>query len=442
MKKHLLLTVCGLFIISIQGKAQDLYRSFTSTDLNGNNITIDSITATNLTSGDIVKLAGTETLVLKSSTTGFNDISTEMKLSAIPNPFENYTTLSFSLEKEEHVLIRLLTVSGKVAVSFRNNLTPANYKFKVSGPKAGMYILNISTGSFNRSLKIIQKDYGTAEIKNIRTSSLSNPESKPLKAVELVPTLAFSDGDTIHYTLKNKLNSYIDTTTEIVTSASDPEVLISGTFEICFDHEGNWYKIVKIGSQIWIADNLRATKFPNGTDIPLVTDNKAWKSLGDNDKDKAYCWYNNDKNYAFAKNYGALYTYAAATNGDNSGSNVQGICPDGWHLPSESEWGVLEAYVKNDGYDGEEATALKSKTGWNMGNGLDIYGFSALPNGYRKPNEGYFTAAGVHGTMWTSTEVDNSNERAFHKAMDANYKTIFEYGDVKSGGFGVRCVKD
>jgi len=219
----------------------------------------------------------------------------------------------------------------------------------------------------------------------------------------------------------------------------------SDTIQVMFnsvtDIEGNVYRTTKIGDQWWMADNLKVTKFPDGTNIPLITDNTEWAELEDNNEDKAYSWYDNNKDFAIARNYGALYTYAAATNGDNSGYNVQGICPDGWHLPSKSEWDELESFVKNDGYDGEEATALKSITDWFPNNGIDIYDFSALPAGFRfQDNRGFSSVTG-HGAWWTSSEGADST-KAFHKAMDAYYKTIFAYGDVKSYGFSIRCIKD
>jgi uncharacterized protein (TIGR02145 family) len=108
------------------------------------------------------------------------------------------------------------------------------------------------------------------------------------------------------------------------------------------DYDGNVYNTITIGNQTWMAENLRVTKYPNGTPIPLATDNIAWANLEDNGTDDAYCYYNNNAS-GEANTYGALYTWAAAM-GDNavsSSSNpsgVQGVCPNGWHLPSDDEW--------------------------------------------------------------------------------------------------------
>ncbi len=204
------------------------------------------------------------------------------------------------------------------------------------------------------------------------------------------------------------------------------------------DYDGNTYGSVVIGDQEWMTSNLKVTHYSDGTAIPLVTDNTVWVNLGDNNTDKAYCWYNNDA--ATNKDlYGALYTYAAATNGDNSGSNVQGVCPTGWHLPSDAEWTVLENVLGGSSVAGGN---LKATSGWHSGsNGTDAIGFSALPGG--RCNHGLFQFAGTMGNWWSSTESN---------ASYALYRNIFNLRDnnsevsrneySKSTGFSVRCLRD
>jgi uncharacterized protein (TIGR02145 family) len=111
------------------------------------------------------------------------------------------------------------------------------------------------------------------------------------------------------------------------------------------DIDGNVYNTVTIGTQIWMAENLKTTKYSDGTNIPLVNSNTSWASLPASSK--AYSWYNNDLSN---KNvFGALYTWSAATNGaaisSSNPSNVQGVCPTGWHLPSKSEFDQLINYL-------------------------------------------------------------------------------------------------
>jgi uncharacterized protein (TIGR02145 family) len=107
---------------------------------------------------------------------------------------------------------------------------------------------------------------------------------------------------------------------------------------MAIDIDGNYYTTVKIGTQVWIAENLRTTKYSNGTPIPYIEDNKTWSGLTLGVvKTGAYCWYNNDS--AKYKNiYGALYNWYAIIDSN-------GLCPDDWHVPTDGEWAILENYL-------------------------------------------------------------------------------------------------
>lgn len=109
------------------------------------------------------------------------------------------------------------------------------------------------------------------------------------------------------------------------------------------DIDGNVYNTVLIGDQCWMKENLKVTHYPNSDEIPYITDNNAWAALGDNNTDDAYCYYNNNS----SSEYGALYTYSAAIadNWQRDNADGQGICPDGWHLPTDAEWTVLIEYL-------------------------------------------------------------------------------------------------
>jgi uncharacterized protein (TIGR02145 family) len=217
------------------------------------------------------------------------------------------------------------------------------------------------------------------------------------------------------------------------------------------DIDGNEYSTVLIGSQCWMRENLKVTKYPNGDDIPNVTDNSAWAELVDNNNDDAYCFYNNDANSI----YGALYSYAAAI-GDNwerDNTDGQGICPDGWHLPTDEEWKILEGTVDtqypvgdpewNDtGYRGYDVgTHLKSTGGWyNSGNGDNSSGFTALPGGYRSNSNGWFYSSDESGYWWSTTE--SSSGDAWYRGLRYYKANVHRYDIDKSDGNSVRCTRD
>ncbi|WP_300188164.1 fibrobacter succinogenes major paralogous domain-containing protein [Fibrobacter sp.] len=191
--------------------------------------------------------------------------------------------------------------------------------------------------------------------------------------------------------------------------------------------DGREYKTVKIGDQVWMAENLNF------------------------DTDNSWCYGDAPANCA---KYGRLYTWAAAVGGaedecggghecDLGTGDVQGVCPKGWHLPSKAEWETLIVAV--DGSITEYTSSntasskLKSVTGWSdSGNGTDTFGFSALPAGYRLSDEYYYE--GILACIWSSTEANS--KRAYY--MDLYYANGYAklYDDYKFIGFSVRCLKD
>jgi len=209
------------------------------------------------------------------------------------------------------------------------------------------------------------------------------------------------------------------------------------------DIDGNHYDVVIIGNQIWMAENMKATHYYNGTAIPLITDNDEWNILEDNNTDYAYCYYDNSS--ANASIYGALYTYAAATNGTpHDGVNkVQGVCPTGWHVPSEAEWIELTDFLGGESVAGGKMKEI-GFTHWISPNtGADnSVAFSGLPGGGRDfhVGAGMFYGLGYYEYWWSASESDTYYARGVdlrHNSAEAYYSDL-----GKSGGFAVRCIKD
>ena len=220
------------------------------------------------------------------------------------------------------------------------------------------------------------------------------------------------------------------------------------------DIDGNVYKTVTIGSQVWMAENLKTTKYSDGTPIPFVNNPPEWNSL--TNSSKAYCWYNDDMNHK--ELYGALYTWAAAMNGEASNnlipSGVQGVCPKGWHLPSDAEWTILTDYLTYHGYAyGSSGIAIgksmAARSGWieydaegTVGNDQvnnNGCGFTALPGGSRLYN-GTFNQAGSTGNWWRATEF--SETLAYYRYISYCNSRIYKSSNNKQNGFSVRCLRD
>ena len=196
----------------------------------------------------------------------------------------------------------------------------------------------------------------------------------------------------------------------------------------CIDADLNEYRVVKIGDQWWMAENLKVTKYRNGDPIANITDNSTWTSLSTG----AYCYYNNDSNNGDI--YGCLYNWYAV-------NDSRKIAPEGWHVPTDAEWTELKNYLTNNGHSGTEGTALKSTTGWyNNGNGTDDYGFTGLPAGYRNYT-GDFDAISYNTYFWSTSE----NNADYARYWNLNYLlTSLNWASFgnKRGGHSVRCVRD
>lgn len=189
------------------------------------------------------------------------------------------------------------------------------------------------------------------------------------------------------------------------------------------DIEGNTYSTVIIGTQEWMSENLKATKYNDGSAILNVTADSLWSVS----KDGAYAWYNNDASGDKAK-YGAYYNWHTVASGK--------LCPAGWHVPSDKEWRTLTTYLEGETVAGN---VLKSQSGWKSnGNGTNSSGFNAVPYGYRN-TKGSFTSQGASSYFWSSTE---NNANAWYCVMFNKDGTAFKYFGSKQSGFSVRCVKN
>ncbi len=202
------------------------------------------------------------------------------------------------------------------------------------------------------------------------------------------------------------------------------------------DVDGNSYNVVVIGTQMWMAENLKTTRLNNNTAITNVTDNTAWSLL----TTPAYCWYLNSS-AQYKDVYGAMYNWFTVNTGL--------LCPSGWSVPSDDDFKTLEtsigitpAEIDVWGWRGTtQGDQLKNTTGWNTNeNGTNTTGFSALPGGYRYAVTGTFNDRGNLSFWWTSTTVDATT--AWYRRLDGNNTAIYRAGVEYTAGKYIRCVKD
>jgi uncharacterized protein (TIGR02145 family) len=186
------------------------------------------------------------------------------------------------------------------------------------------------------------------------------------------------------------------------------------------DIDGNSYKAVKIGTQVWMAENLKTTKYRDGSPITNITAN--WSTT----LSEAYCWYNN--NIANKNIYGALYNFYAVADSRN-------LCPTGWHVSSDADWNTLETFL---GGSAGAGVKLKAITLWTTVNADNSSGFTALPGG--SFYWAGYTSLGSEGYWWTSTSYSPSGAYGRWMTGGGAFSTLSP-NPWTSGG-SVRCIKD
>jgi uncharacterized protein (TIGR02145 family) len=214
------------------------------------------------------------------------------------------------------------------------------------------------------------------------------------------------------------------------------------------DQDGNVYTTVKIGNQVWMAENLRVTKYNDGSAIPLDTSTAAWNAAT-----PKYCYYNNTTSVDSIRKFGALYNWYAVNTGK--------LAPAGWHVPTDSDWNTMMVCLVRNGYNSDGNTdttrynniakSLAAKTDWAISSclqtgeiGCDLAhnntsGFSALPGGYRS-ERGYFSNRRTNGYWWSATEGSTLNARY----LSLNYggtSLLSGFVNSKSVGYSVRLVR-
>lgn len=271
-----------------------------------------------------------------------------------------------------------------------------------------------------------------------------------LPLVFLCPLFLFSqqldvDGDVV---VNGKISGVIDpvaaqdAATKNYVDQMSEMMLDAGLNGIVVDIDGNVYKTIKIGTQVWMAENLKTTHYNDGTAIPEIKSQGGWEAL----TTPAYIWYDKDSTMN-AKLYGAIYNYYAVAD-----TNNLNVCPLGWDVPSDAEWTVLTDFLEENGYGYEgggddigksmAATFMWKNSVGAGNNGNDIgsnnsSGFAGLPGGSRDSG---FVLIGEDGYWWSSTI--NTTQSAWSRVLEYNHDDVFRAAYVKRLGLSVRCLRD
>jgi uncharacterized protein (TIGR02145 family) len=437
------LLVLATFILAYNAIAQNYLISFTGT---GASSIIDTVKVENLATGECLSLIGDDNLRLLGSV-GISYIENEqsLKIKIYPNPMQGNSVIEISPPVEGDAIISVLDMTGKVIAQFKGHLDISKQEFSFSGIKNGMHIINVQGNGYQFSEKLIStgKSDGTALIASLSNSKQSVAEKKSIndsKGFPATVNMTYNEGDRLIFTAVSGNN------TTVITEIPTADNTIAFNFTECKDGDNNYYPVIKINSQIWMAENLKTTRCKDGiTDIPMVQGITDWSIL----LTPAYSWYNNDE-ATYKNTYGAMYNWYAVGTGN--------LCPEGWHVPTDEEWTTLENYLIANGYNYDGTTSgnklaksLASVSGWDSSSNTgaigntdysekrNATGFTTLPGGYRD-EDGTFNDVGKDGGWWSATET------GIYIAMD---RWMYYSGSnvnrgqySKRNGFSVRCLKD
>jgi uncharacterized protein (TIGR02145 family) len=201
------------------------------------------------------------------------------------------------------------------------------------------------------------------------------------------------------------------------------------------DIDGNGYHAVTIGTQVWLLENLKTTKYNDGTAILQVTGDEKWVNLST----PGYCWYNNNE-VTYKAEYGALYNWFTVNTGN--------LCPTGWHVPTDQDWHQLVLFLDPSAVlainESTVAGGMMKETGTTHWESLNTgatneSGFTALPGGYRSFN-GTFQNVGENGVWWSSSEYSSAN--AYYRLLYHFESGVLRRNFNKLNGFSVRCLRD
>lgn len=264
-------------------------------------------------------------------------------------------------------------------------------------------------------------EYGTSNT----LGSFVNADQNPVTGTTLLPVTArlsgLTEGQTYYFRTRaeNALGVAYGDILTFVPAAPPVSVL---------DVDGNIYPVIQIGTQYWMAENLKTTKYNDNTSIPNVTNGSTWITL----TSPGYCWYNNDET-SYKNTYGALYNFYAVSTGK--------LCPSGWHVPSNAEFTVFTNALGDINYAGgkiKEAGTVH----WTSPNtgATNETGFTALPAGY-VTDAGTFDGIGRYEAWWTSTPYNEI--KPWYRSVGYQTAAVEERnGSLNQRGFSVRCIKD
>ena len=423
MKKNyiqLFVSVIFLIFISVNSAAVKYIVNFTGS---GAATSVESVIVQNLTKGTTATVSAGNDLILSDQPDAIEQISSDSKsIQIYPTREAGKYTLTFYSKNSGPTQINAYSIDGRKMTGITTDLQSGINNFQLILPK-GLYVIQVSGNGYAYNSKLINQT-GIAGKTGIKFSGNDNSfdatQQKSKKSVTTIQ-MDFSVGDRLLY--KGISGNFCT----IVTDLPVESKTVNFDFVECKDASGNYYSIVKIGSQTWMAENLNTTKYRNGDDILNFSNNSDWGMY----PISSWCNYNNVA--ANSIQLGKLYNWYAVFDNRN-------ITPVGWHVASDADWTLLTTYLGGENVSGGKLKETDFNY-WGLPNtsATNEAGFTALPGGYRIAS-GLFDNLGNNANWWSLTE--NGANYAWYRYLYKGSASVVRDYYNKNTGFSIRCIKD
>ena len=442
MEKRSIVLMAALFLaLGAAGQKPTLDLGFTAIE-NESHLPLDSIRVMNLTQAGDTVLHWPDT-VLSIFFTGINETggveNAFRVLQNYPNPFSEQTVVSISIPEKDHVRIMVTDATGRRLFISEPELERGLHSFRFIPGNEKLNFFTAQWRGKTSSIKVLRSGSRKPGQASLLYLGMETPQIHA-KSTEALQAFPFTPGDKLLYI------GYAGNLQSGMTDEPDENHLYTLQFATnipcpgmaTIEYEGQTYNTIQIFSQCWLKENLNAGIMISGS-----------QDQADNGIIEKYCY--NDEPDSCTK-YGGLYQWDEMMQ-YTSLPGAQGICPPGWHIPDHDEWKIMEGAVdslykignpawNNTGYRGYNAGInLRATSGWTEnGNGTDLFGFTAMPAGYRSSGS-VFDLIGNSGYWWSSTEY--LANYSYNRSLIFNNPGIRpDLSNIKTIGVSVRCIRD
>ena len=415
-----LLVFLLISIINLHG--QDYLINFEGS---GESTSVTNVKVENTTQGTELIMSGSDVLHLESVITGIEQTGNNTKngIRFYPNPMTDNTRMQFILPESGETVITMYDLSGRIILQKQDFLSHGEHTYRLEGINNGIYFITIRIGRYSASGRLICEGSQKGGMKIVyENTTAEQKEISDSKGTNAETVMQYTTGDRL------KLTGISGNYSTIKTDIPTQNKTITFNFLACTDGDYNNYPVIELGTQIWMAENLKTTKYLNGELIGTTTSDISGEST------PKYQWAYDD-NESNAAIYGRLYTWYTVIDGRN-------VCPTGWHIPTDTEWETLKSYL---GIESDAVAKLKETgtTHWQSPNtgATNETGFTAIPDGYRRDTAVY---ASIHVScyFWSSSLNQYNTEWAWGQGMYFDSTVMLRGGHWKRYGVSVRCMKD